>query len=76
MQMNWFKRSGFLFLPKSIMGWMILFAGICFAVFIFIRLDRHSHSASDTLRPFFIDLIFIVIVYELIAFFTSKQNKS
>lgn len=74
--MNWFKRSGFLLLPKSIMGWLILLGGICFAVFMFIQIDNHSHSASDTLRPFFIDLIFIAIAYELIGFFTSKRKNS
>ncbi len=74
MQLNWFRRSGILFLPKSIIGWIILLGCIYFAVYLFIHIDSRSHSASDTLRPFFIYLFLILLFYSLIAFVTSKAT--
>ena len=74
MQLNWFRRSGILFLPKSIIGWIILLGCIYFAVYMFIHIDSRSHSASDTLRPFFIYLFLILFFYSLIAFVTSKAT--
>jgi len=76
MQLNWFKRSGILFLPKSIIGWVILFGCIGSAVYIFLLIDSRSHSASDTLRPFFVYLFVIAIIYSLIAFLSSKATNS
>ena len=74
MQLNWFRRSGILFVPKSIIGWIILFGCIWFSVYLFIHIDSHSHSASDTLRPFFIYLFLILLFYSLIAFLSSKAT--
>lgn len=74
MQLNWFRRSGILFVPKSIIGWIILLGCTWFSVYLFIRIDSRSHSASDTLRPFFIYLFLILLFYSLIAFLSSKAT--
>jgi hypothetical protein len=53
---NWFKRFGWFYLPVSVPGAIILLAAAIFCVTVFIAVDRHSHSASDTLYrifPFF-----------------------
>jgi uncharacterized membrane protein YesL len=74
MKLQWFKRKGIIFIPKNIIGWIIALIGIIYAVYIFIDIDSRSHSASDTLRPFFIHLIIIGLVYTLIGFLTSSGS--
>jgi uncharacterized membrane protein len=75
MKLNWFKREGIFFLPTSIVGWLILVAGIAFAVYSFIDIDSRSHSSSDTLINFVFILLIIGAVYSLIAYFTSRTPK-
>jgi uncharacterized membrane protein len=75
MKLNWFKREGIFFLPTSIVGWLILVAGIAFAVYSFIDIDSRSHSSSDTLINFVFMLLIIGAVYSLIAYFTSRTPK-
>ena len=80
MRLPFFRRTGILYVPGNIVGWLIMSAGIIFAVYRFIDIDRKSHSASDTLRPFLINLLIIFIVYTLIAysinsFPKNKKNK-
>lgn len=79
MKLPWFKRIGIIFIPRNIAGLIIMLAVIAFAVYRFIIIDRGSHSASDTLRPFLISLIIIYIAYTLIAFLTgliARNNKN
>jgi|WetSurSiteA1Bulk_404760.scaffolds.fasta_scaffold02954_4 hypothetical protein len=73
MNLPWFRRLGIFFIPISFIGWIIMLAGIIYAVYVFIDIDSRSHSASDTLRPFFLDLIIIGLVYTFIAFLTSSR---
>jgi len=75
MKLNWFKREGIFFLPTSIVGWLILVAGIAFAVYSFIDIDSRSHSSSDTLINFVFMLLIIGAVYSLIAYLTSRTPK-
>ena len=74
MKTPWFRLVGILYIPKTLMGWLILIAGITYAVFKFIEIDSKSHSASDTLRPFFFYLIFMWAVYSAIAYITSRET--
>jgi hypothetical protein len=56
MKETWFKRFGWFHLPASIPGAVVFFAAIVFCVNVFLAIDRHSHSVSDTLYgvfPFF-----------------------
>jgi hypothetical protein len=73
MKFPWFKRIGIFFIPETLIGWLLLIAAICFAVYKFIDIDSKSHSVSDTLRNFIFNLIIIWAVYTLIAFVTSKK---
>jgi hypothetical protein len=72
MKTPWFRLVGIIYIPKTLMGWLILIAAITYAVFKFLEIDSKSHSASDTLRPFFIHLLITWAVYTVIAFFTSR----
>ena len=75
MKLPWFRQIGIFFLPVSYPGWIILLAGLAFAVYEFVDIDSHSHSASDTLRPFFITLLIIFAVNEIIAWLSGKAGK-
>ncbi len=75
MKLPWFKRIGIFFIPKSIIGWIMLIGGIIYAIYIFIDIDSGSHSASDTLIKFVFNLIIIGAVYSLLAYLTSRINK-
>lgn len=76
MNFPWFKRIGIFFIPKSIVGWIMLLGGLVYAVFKFRDIDSRSHSASDTLINFVFNLIIIGAVYSFIAYLTSRTNKS
>ena len=75
MNLKWFVRKGILFFPVSIIGWLISLVSIAFCVYLFIHIDSHSHSASDTLINFVFNALLVAVVYSLIAFFTSKESK-
>ena len=56
MRQAWFKRFGWFHLPISIPGALVFFAAAIFCINVFLAIDRHSHSVSDTLYgvfPFF-----------------------
>ena len=53
MRLNWFKQWGWLYLPASMAGAIIFLALLAFCASVFVALDRHSHSASDTLYGVF-----------------------
>lgn len=74
MNFPWFERYGLFYLPKKLAGWLIMIAGIVFAVYCFIDIDSRSHSGSDTLINFVFMLIIIGAVYTLIAFLTSLSG--
>lgn len=56
MKTKWFKRFGWFYLPVSIQGVIAFLLAGLFCLTVFRAVDRHSHSASDTLYgifPFF-----------------------
>jgi hypothetical protein len=53
MRTIWFKRVGWVYLPISVPGAFITLAALSFCAQVFVAIDRHSHSASDTLYGFF-----------------------
>jgi membrane protein DedA with SNARE-associated domain len=75
MNLKWFVRKGILFFPVSVIGWLISITGLALCVYLFIDIDSRSHSASDTLINFVFKALLVGVVYSLIAFFTSKENK-
>ena len=76
MKVSWFKRKGLFFLPISVYGWILFFVAVIYAVYIFFEIDNHSHSVSDTIRNFILNLIIIGVAYSLIALFTSRSRHS
>ena len=73
MNLPWFKRIGILFIPTSLVGWLIFIGLIFYSIYVFLDIDKSSHSASDTLINFAFNLLIIAAVYSLIAYFTSRK---
>jgi hypothetical protein len=72
MKLPWFKRAGIIFLPVSVMGWLMSLAGAAYAIYTFIIIDSKSHSVSDTLINFVFRLLIIFAVYTLIGYLASR----
>jgi hypothetical protein len=56
MHRPWFKKFGWFHLPVSLAGGVTSLLALLFCVNVFLAIDRHSHSVSDTLYgifPFF-----------------------
>jgi len=56
MKRKFFRRVGWFYAPVSLGGFILAFLATAFCVSVFLAVDRHSHSASDTLYgvfPFF-----------------------
>lgn len=75
-QFPWFKRIGILFIPQTIVAWLILLVFVSYAIFVFVVVDRMSHSVSDTLINFVLHLIIIAAGYSVIGYLTSKRSKA
>jgi hypothetical protein len=63
------------FIPVSVAGWILLAGALAYAVYVFMDIDKRSHSVSDTLINFVFNLLIIGAVYTLIGFFTSRSVK-
>ncbi len=53
MSTPWFKRWGWFYLPAAVPGYAAVVLAAAFCVQVFVAIDRHSHSVSDTLYGFF-----------------------
>ena len=69
--MTWFKPWGWIHRPSSVAGILIWLGGAAFCVNVFVAVDRHSHSASDTMYGIFPFVVPTLIVLEWIASKTS-----
>ena len=47
--LGWFATWGWLYRPVSAAGVVATLLALAFCASVFIAVDRHSHSASDTL---------------------------
>jgi len=74
MHFNWFTRKGFIYWPASIVGWIIFMLAAAYAVYLFIDIDKRSHSGSDTLINWVFNCLIVGVVYSVIGFLTVKRN--
>ncbi|MEZ4905631.1 MAG: hypothetical protein R2822_29645 [Spirosomataceae bacterium] len=72
--MQWFVRKGIFFKPTSLIGWGLLLLTVGYAVYAFIEVERHAHSASDTLINWSFRVILIGVFYSMIGYFTSAKE--
>ena len=53
MKNEWFRVWGWIYSPAALPGWIAVALTLAFAVNVFLAVDRHSHSVSDTLYGIF-----------------------
>lgn len=75
MKYPWFKKFGWFYLPVSIPGTIILVFFLLFCVHIFLAVDRHAHSVSDTLYGIFPYLVPAFLVYIWLGHETAGEDK-
>ena len=71
MNKAWFKEWGWIYYPVSWQGWGLLVLAIIFCTQVFIAVDSHSHSASDTLYGVFPYVVPALLLLEWAASRTS-----
>ncbi len=70
-----FKQVGLVYIPHSIIAYFILSGFILYAVYLFIDIDRRSHSVSDTLIHFGYNLVLLMMIYHVLLFLVYQiQN--
>jgi hypothetical protein len=74
MKTQWFKRRGWFYLPVSLPGAIITLAALAFCIQVFVAVDRHSHSVSDTLYGVFPFFAIVFLLFDWIAGRTSRQS--
>ncbi|MFY9638816.1 MAG: hypothetical protein WAK14_08465 [Methanobacterium sp.] len=68
----WFKKFGWIYRPTSIIGGIITILTILLCLQIFIFVDSHSHSVSDTFYGVFPYIISYLVIAGWIASNTSE----
>ena len=72
MKTKWFKRFGWFYVPVSSPGALVVLLAVLFCLTVFRAIDRHSHSASDTLYGVFPFFACTFLLLDWIAARTSK----
>lgn len=72
--MRLFKKRGWIYVPVHILGWMVTIVISLIAMFFFLAIDKHSHSASDTLIGFLPYGTSLAAIYFFIAINTSTNK--
>ena len=74
MKTYWFKKIGWFYCPVSITGLVIAAFALVFCAQVFWAVDRHSHSASDTLYGIFPFWVCTFMLFDWLASRTSKES--
>ena len=69
MSRRWFRPWGWIHVPSAWQGAVLTLLGIAFSVHIFVVVDSHSHSVSDTLYGIF---PYLVPAWILVYWVASK----
>jgi len=73
---RWFRPAGLIFRPVSLAGWIFTLLAIAFCVHIFLFVDRHAQSVSDTLYGIFPYWVPTFLLWLWIASRTSTEAHS
>jgi hypothetical protein len=67
----WFRSWGWVYRPVSWQGFGLLLLAAVFCAQVFVAVDRHSHSASDTLYGIFPYVVPCLMLLNWVASKTS-----
>ena len=73
--MPWFRRYGWFHVPVSAAGALVTLGAIAFCAQVFLAVDRHSHSVSDTLYGVYPFIIPTLLLLDWVASRTSSGSK-
>ena len=71
---RWFAPWGWVYRPVSWQGVGLVFAAALFCLQVFLAVDRHSHSASDTLYGIFPYVVPALMLLHWVASNTSRTG--
>ena len=74
MKKAWFRPWGWIYRPVAWQGWTAVGVTLVFCVQVFVAVDRHSHSASDTLYGIFPFVAPAAILLHWLASRTASQR--
>ena len=77
MKSHWFRKVGWVYVPISGRGAIMTLCTVFFCITVFIAVDRHSHSASDTLygiSPYFVPAFTILFWIASNTSFPEKEE--
>ena len=77
MNENVFIKRGLLFYPKSILSWCVFAIATVYLVYSFIDINNRSHSVSDALINFLLQVVLTWSAYTTTAlffYFFRKEN--
>ena len=73
MKQEWFKKSGWIYVPVSATGIVLYLMTIVFCVTVFLAVDRQSHSNSDSLYGIF---PYFVSAFTVLFWIASNRSVS
>jgi 4-amino-4-deoxy-L-arabinose transferase-like glycosyltransferase len=73
MKSAWFSRTGWFYVPASVAGAIVWLLALVFCATVFVAVDRHSHSVSDTLYGVF---PFFACTFLLVDWVASRTSRS
>lgn len=74
MSRNWFKPWGWVYRPVALPGLVAVALVVIFSVQVFVAVDRHSHSVSDTLYGIFPYIVPCLMLLNWLASKTSPDK--
>jgi hypothetical protein len=74
MRNQWFKSFGWLYRPVTWQGVGLVILAATFCVQVFVAVDRHSHSVSDTLYAVFPYFACCFLLLNWVASNTSRPR--
>ncbi|HVP44290.1 MAG TPA: hypothetical protein VMS96_12725 [Terriglobales bacterium] len=69
---GWFRPLGWVYLPVRPAGWLVTLLVLAFCIHIFVFVDAHSHSVSDTLYGVFPYVVPALMLWNWVAGKTAR----
>jgi hypothetical protein len=71
---RWFTAWGWIYRPNSVEGVLLVLLTLAFCVQVFMAVDRHSHSVSDTLYGIFPFVVPALMMLNWVAGKTAQKQ--
>ncbi len=75
MKQRWFHSWGWVYYPVSWQGMLLVLFVLAFCIQVFVAVDSHSHSVSDTFYGVFPYIVPSILVLLWIASKTSNEAR-